>query len=537
MYDIRSKQEYIYKSNKMKEIIGASYIIRDCFKDNLYPKEKECQGMWIFDYKSSMQKDNLNSDSEKNLTREHNMTDIKEEEKRPTDISFSKESFKKHLEEGYIGEVIYDGGGNFFVLYRDITAYQQVNKLFYQNLLKNTYSLRVLTSYIEGVDFSNFPQDRQKLYDIHRQREQTESMIHPVNTLPIVQVDYRDFMPLSCKHFINHREEKVSYESKKKYEKYEEIKRRKDGDIIIQGERILDNIITRKGEESLLAIVYIDGNNMGNKMDSCLENEDKSYEFCIQRLREFSDEIQKNYIDLRIEDVDKILASKPQQKRRFVIYAGDEVNFICNARYAYDVAVEYLTRLAENEEENTIRTSCAGIAIFHSHMPFAESYRIAKECCENAKKWMKEKGIEHASLLDFHFCQGAIGTSLQHIRKQEENTDMSLPWFIRYDKAENRERGYVTKELVQEMKEELGKIGRSNREKLFFSAKKENHEFEMELKRIKVHHPEKEIDVSLKGKLGKDMQRKLIYDMVMVYDLWFDQKEKDNGGVVDGKTE
>ena len=31
MYDIRGKQEFIYKSSKLKEIVGASLIIRDLF--------------------------------------------------------------------------------------------------------------------------------------------------------------------------------------------------------------------------------------------------------------------------------------------------------------------------------------------------------------------------------------------------------------------------------------------------------------------------------------------------------------------------
>ena len=43
MYDIRGKQDYIYKSNKMKEIIGASYIIRECFDAYLYPAAEKCE--------------------------------------------------------------------------------------------------------------------------------------------------------------------------------------------------------------------------------------------------------------------------------------------------------------------------------------------------------------------------------------------------------------------------------------------------------------------------------------------------------------
>ena len=40
MYDIRGKQEFIYRSSKLKEIVGASLIIRDLFEDYLYESAK-----------------------------------------------------------------------------------------------------------------------------------------------------------------------------------------------------------------------------------------------------------------------------------------------------------------------------------------------------------------------------------------------------------------------------------------------------------------------------------------------------------------
>ena len=73
MYDIRGKQDYIYKSNKMKEIVGASYIIRECFDAYLYPAAEECSEKGLFSYK-----------------REAEKTD------------FSRERFVRHLEDGYI---------------------------------------------------------------------------------------------------------------------------------------------------------------------------------------------------------------------------------------------------------------------------------------------------------------------------------------------------------------------------------------------------------------------------------------------------
>ena len=293
---------------------------------------------------------------------------------------------------------------------------------------------------------------------------------------------------------------------------------------------------------------------MGAQVENCLNKlkkddgtEDKSYEASVKALRNFSAEIQKHYITDRIRDVDALLSEKKNGKRRFVIYAGDEVTFICNARNAYDVAVEYLTKLAESPAEGTTRTSCAGIAVFHSHAPFTEAYRIAEECCESGKKLMKEEKIEHASLIDFHYCQGAFGTSLEEIRKEEETEDSSRPWFVnciggqhKAGKAELIDGKYVSCEIVQMMREMLNRAGRSNIKNLALSAKKSAADFKSELERIRAHQldKEKKIDFSLGGLLNDEMQRKLIYDMVIVYDIWFDQKEtKDENADPEGQDE
>ena len=522
MYDIRGKQDFIYKSSKIKEIVGGSYSIRDCFDDCLFPAAEECSAKGIFSYRRK--------------------------ESREESDDFTVENFEKRLKEGYIGEVIYDGGGNFFVLYKDVTIYREVNRRFYHNLLEKTYSLRVLTTYIDNVDFENYPGDQRRLYEKHHRREQRESMISPVNTLPIVQTDYRTSLPLAELQYIGDRkvgrEEKVSLESKKKYEKYSQIEKNGKEDRQIQGSRLLDELITKKGEESLLAVIYIDGNNMGAKVEKSLLGLD-SYAECTKALRKFSDEIQKHYITDRIRDVDAMLSEKENGKRRFVIYAGDEVTFICNARNAYDVAVEYLTKLAEDSEEDSPRTSCAGIAVFHSHAPFPEAYRIAEECCESGKKLMKEQKIEHASLIDFHYCQGAFGTSLEEIRREEETEDSSRPWFVnrfggqhKAGKPELIDGKYVSCEVVQMMQEMLNRAGRSNIKNLALSAKKSAADFKSELERICAHQLEKKkkIDFSLDGLLNDEMQRKLIYDMVIVYDIWFDREEtKDENADPEGQ--
>lgn len=494
MYDIRGKQEFIYKCNRLKEIIGASAIIRDCFKDYLYPEAEKIAEKGIFHDES---------------------------------VPFTPNGFQSHIEEGYIGEVVYEGGGNFLLLYKSEEIFKSVTYAFTKEVMEKVGTLKVLGTYISDVNFSDFKGDRKRLYEKHRINEGRESITSPWATLPIVQVDRRTFMPLvDYERTIEN--EKVSKESKAKYNKYKiEEQIRKDE----VGEKVLDKIVRKKGEDSLLAVIYIDGNNMGAQVAECCKDLE-SYEDCVEALRNFSQNIQKNYIDDRKEQIDRVLSDKYQDnglsKRRLIIGAGDEINFICNAHDAFDCAKTYLNGLPEG------CSACAGIAIFHSHAPYAEVYRIAEECCESGKNKMKKQKIKDACFVDFHYCQGAIGVSLEEIRKAEGELDCSRPWLIRVNTDEKEKKG--NKELsenleslvdlakIEKLQTILNQFGRSNVKGLAEVAKKGNIELELELQRIQAHMNEtkrKDVDFAYLSSMDKEIRRRLIYDMVITYDIWF----------------
>ena len=87
---------------------------------------------------------------------------------------------------------------------------------------------------------------------------------------------------------------------------------------------------------------------------------------------------------------------------------------------------------------------------------------------------------------------------------------------------------FVTAGIVKAMQKELQKAGRSNVKDLLFTAKKSRVDFMGELERIRAHQPDKEIDFTLGGVLkDEEIIRKLIYDMVLVYDLWFDEDREE----------
>ena len=140
MYDIRGKQEFIFRSNHLKEIVGGSAIIRDCFQDYLYPKAEKISKKGIF---------------------------------HDENFKFNREDFKKHLEEGYIGEVVYEGGGNFYLLFKDTETFQKVTFLFTSEVMRKVGTLKVLGSYIEGVNFDDYKGDAARLRKEHQRNEHT----------------------------------------------------------------------------------------------------------------------------------------------------------------------------------------------------------------------------------------------------------------------------------------------------------------------------------------------------------------------------
>lgn len=517
IYDIRSKQKFIYSSTRIQEIVGASLLIRDCFRDFLKPAADQF-GKGIYGF--------CELDSKIEVSTRQEL------------LPFTEETVRKHLtENGYIGEIVYDGGGNFLVVYRNIKVYQDVNRLFYRNVLRGTGTMRVLTSYVEleqkeGHYFTDYKADSDRLYAVHRIRERKESAFYPVNTLPIVQTDYASSRPV-VRYYDRtgkNSSDKVSYETWKKYEKYRNAQADSRNEREIQGTTILDELIEEKGKNSLLAVIYIDGNGMGAQVEKCVAG-GQNFEKSVMKLRQFSEKIQKNYIDNRIENLDDQIYEQPSRKkddkkRRVVIHAGDEITLICKASDAYETARTYLKGLYQEDDGTHKCTSCAGIAIFHSHAPFADAYRIAEECCENGKKRMKNENIANVSLLDFHYCEGTIGISLEAIRAREEMEDISRPWLMEGDEGKKI---FTSRATIERLTAELKKIGRSNVKGLAASAKRSQAEFEMEIERIKAHldvgNREKEpviVDFSLGGTLSEAEQKKLLYDIVIVYDLWGD---------------
>ncbi len=534
LYDFRAKQKFIYRTNRIKEIIGASQIIKNGFFDHHDDQKEGHPTGRLVDAAKSVGVSIVKSSNE----------------------VYSDAMFK---EDEHKGIVVYEGGGNLNILFDCADTCERINKVFSKKLLEDYYGLNMICSYVPAeLDKQDFYATRKKLYKKHNMVENMDIAVDRCNVLPFVQVDRKTAFPLCERDNSNKsasKDDKVSKESSaklkeyKKYTDYEEKKNKVNG-MDTSGGKELDNYIHKKGEESLLAVAFIDGNNMGAIVADreAKDAEGKRWENAVKNFQSFSKTINDVTVVAGYDKLDEYLTKVSpdgvevkggvpvvtneyngnkkdlwKYGYRRIVGAGDEATFICNARLAYDLCLAYLKAVANNTNENKF-TSCAGIAIFHSHTPFSDAYRIAEECCDNAKKKAHEK--ENTTWIDYQYCQSGINSSLDMIREKEHfEENSSRPWKVITDQDE--EPASITDEVVKKMQKKLNhnEVGRNNVKNLLTHAFNSKASFDKELERIKAHHklPKDYFDIE---NLSSDKIQKLIYDMVLVYDIWFDDKRE-----------
>lgn len=556
MYDVRGKQDFIYATNKIKEIVGASEVIRDIFKDYLLRAADRYALTAGFNKGIYMP-----GESDKEDHAEPTKTSDKEK--------FSLADFKKRVEKKlYLGEVVYNGGGNFFTLFADRKAYIETTKRFTEDVLQNIGSLYI-QSWCHETDLTDYVKDRNILFREYKAYSAHETFIHPVNTLPIVQVDpmssqpYVEFSPFQYMDELKNGERKTKV-ARAQYAKLKKYKKNHSKD---EAGKFLDDLVAEKGSDSLLAVIYIDGNSMGAKVQNCLNSVKENpsagtnlFEASINALRKFSAQLNDDYVTKPVQAIDQMLEEKTGDKKdtyrkRVVIAAGDEITIICRASLAMEAVKTYfdmqnqLNRLdqknKENKDEMAIRSSCAGIAIFHSHAPFADAYRIAEACCESGKQWMKEHNIKNAQMVDFHYCQTGFGASLEKIRENENYDGISLPWYYGERKSASGERNGFSFSYEKSYTDSrnmavncvlsyLQTMGHSNVKRLLRSSYAGMGELKTELLRIDAHAVNRKKGIQcfadLKNQtaglgVDEDALRYMIRDIVTVYDIWFAKEE------------
>ncbi len=468
LYDCRSKQEYIYRTNRMLEISGGSALLAELFSD-FFKDQKNFKTDWR------------------------------------SNINVSGDFVGDFEKSGFDGELLYEGGGNLFVIYRNREVYLEINKRLSRYAIDKTYSVSIVASCVPVT--GNFNEDRSRLYAENTTRKNQGTFLVPNNVLPFTQIDRLTYMPIVKKDKKGDKDDKNEYtmESKLKYQKG-----------ISRGENIiLDNMI-EFDKKSILAVIYIDGNNMGAKLKE-VTKKINSYAEGVSALRKFSLNTNTAFVDTPIKKIEEFLSSKfdnaPEKEKnnylyRKVISGGDEITLVCNARLVPDILGIYFKALRGAKEKNS---ACAGAALFHSHAPFSEVYKIAEECCESGKSIAHLPGNADNSYIDFHFCHSGITNDLKTLR--EEQGILTQPYQVGADWEE-----------FLELVERIRPIGRSNIKDLGFAAFRGESQYRQKLEFVHSRYPDVDIP-SLPQLDGFEKTMRMIADISAVYDIWFKEGE------------
>lgn len=156
-----------------------------------------------------------------------------------------------------------------------------------------------------------------------------------------------------------------------------------------------------KNAKNKIALIYADGNALGNIVRALSKDEMKS----------FSTALDNSTKDAFAKSCTQIKDKYGEIKIREVICGGDDLVVVCNADIALDFAkafLEHFENLTQNIHKNQNLTACAGITFFNHKYPIHYALKLAKDLCKEAK--IRSKALDSAnppSSLMFHNIQSS----------------------------------------------------------------------------------------------------------------------------------
>jgi hypothetical protein len=397
LIDSVSIQPYIFSSNKLKENIGASFIIEKLL---------------------------FNEVMISTLTGKFNDQFANDWENNPGDIKIVKEDIQ--CEIGYIG------GGNALVLFNnELLAHEFIREYSTQVLLRFP-GIRLAFGVDTNFDVAEkgFQNSRRRLNEAliknksHEFRNVVPFKHGIVEDCPLSNEAQERKQPSDDKRFISAMSHvkfeacKISQESINAIYKEE-----------LKGRYCLTDELDKLGQpadKGYIAVVHVDGNGIGQRFMACkdladlrklsvevsklAENAMKQLIAYTVQLFEDNDLDKQNGFDLLKKDQKLILPIRP------IIVGGDDITFVCEGRLGVHLAEKLIEFITKTEIGKETIAACAGIAIVHTKYPFYRAYTLAEELTAKAKNASRK---EKSSWLSFLISSGGFSGSLDDVIEQK----------------------------------------------------------------------------------------------------------------------
>lgn len=369
LIDTTSIQQYVFSGNRLKENLGASFLVQDIYK------------------------------------------------------SILNEVSVKPDKEGFVG------GGNALLFFEDNIQAREFVKEWTRNLLIETPGLTTAIAIskesIHGSDLDNPEKFQLFKKSIFKQLIDNKSSYFPQVTLSShgITADCKN-TGLTMEDWLDSGEDSGYYSSvsTSKLRAENDAMNKLSAEFPVNGFKYtndLEKLGSSKSEDSHIAIVHIDGNGMGKRFEACKT---------LKEIQDLSDSLEKatieSFKDLLKHIVDNIEnikmdidLSKKIIPLRPIILGGDDLTFVCDGRLGIYFAKIFLEAFESKQVSDGKKiTACAGVAITKLKYPFYRGYKLSEELCASAKLKRKNNG-GNGSWIDFHIAYGGISGELKEIRE------------------------------------------------------------------------------------------------------------------------
>jgi hypothetical protein len=382
--DTASIQRYVFASNKLKENIGASYIIEKLLYDELMIQcIRDAAG-----------------EPDADLTKEW-------QEK---DAPIALKNDQRKAEIGYIG------GGNAMVLFSESVAAREFIRLFSREVLRHFPGIQVVygqeVATIADLEVKDkFKKLRSDLNDSMRDCRNQHNALPEVFKPGIVEdcPSSNDAAEFSRKDdnatiYISGSTQAKLIAEKQALEAVKRHYAKQLGDRYTLTNEI--EKLGQKKDKGYVAIVHADGNGIGSKFmeaESLLALRKLSVQ-----VSGIADSVMKKLIEevVRLMDLDEADATRHQKDREFdlekdeegklilpirpILAAGDDITLVCEGRLGTHLAAEILKYFEGHKIEEMTVSACAGVAICKTHYPFFKAYHLAEELIQLSKEIAKK---------------------------------------------------------------------------------------------------------------------------------------------------
>ena len=159
-----------------------------------------------------------------------------------------------------------------------------------------------------------------------------------------------------------------------------------------------------------LGLIHADGNGLGQSLIKIRESFTDGAEYAVM-LRLFSDRLEKSTKEAAQKATEKLIEkygeSSGKLPLRPLVLGGDDLTVLVRADYAMQFTEDYCKAFEQTTEKNFADlnkasdgkipaklTACAGIAYIKNNQPFMDAFNLAESLCSESKKVSKALGRE-----------------------------------------------------------------------------------------------------------------------------------------------